>query len=44
MAMRVNSANDAQKGLDLVKAEPPDLITLDLEMPGDWGAAFFIEK
>ena len=37
----VNSASDAQKGLDLVKANPPDLITLDLEMPGDWGPRFY---
>jgi len=37
----VNSASDAQKGLDLAQKEPPDLITLDLEMPGDWGPRFY---
>jgi len=37
----VNAANDAQKGLDLAKNDPPDLITLDLEMPGDWGPRFY---
>ncbi|MBF0451214.1 MAG: response regulator [Candidatus Magnetomorum sp.] len=37
----VLSASDAQQGLEIAKAEPPDLITLDLEMPGDWGPRFY---
>ena len=37
----VNSAFDAKSGLKTAKADPPDLITLDLEMPGDWGPRFY---
>ena len=34
-------AASSQEGLELVKRENPDLITLDLEMPGDWGSRFY---
>lgn len=34
-------AMDANEGLDVAKKEKPDLITLDLEMPGDWGPRFY---
>lgn len=37
----VNSAKDAKAGLKAAKADPPDLITLDLEMPGEWGPRFY---
>lgn len=37
----VNAAFDAQSGLKAAKAAPPDLITLDLEMPGEWGPRFY---
>jgi DNA-binding NtrC family response regulator len=35
------SAGDVQEGLKVAKAEEPDLITLDLEMPGEWGPRFY---
>ena len=35
------SARDVQEGLDLAKKEVPDLITLDLEMPEEWGPRFY---
>ena len=35
------SAINAQEALELVKSEHFDLITLDLEMPGDWGPRFY---
>lgn len=35
------SAANAQEGYDIAKKELPDLITLDLEMPGEWGPRFF---
>lgn len=34
-------AMDANEGLEVAKEERPDLITLDLEMPGDWGPRFY---
>ncbi len=34
-------AQDASEGLDLVDSESFDLITLDLDMPGEWGTRFF---
>ncbi len=35
------SANNVQDGLETAKREEPDLITLDLEMPGEWGPRFY---
>ena len=35
------SAKDAKEGLEVAKREVPDLITLDLEMPGEWGPRFY---
>ncbi len=34
-------AEDGKDALDVFKAESPDLITLDLEMPEEWGPRFF---
>ncbi|MCG8615080.1 MAG: response regulator [Desulfobacterales bacterium] len=34
-------ADDGRTAMDLFKAESPDLITLDLEMPEEWGPRFF---
>jgi len=34
-------ADDGTAAMDLFKAEQPDLITLDLEMPEEWGPRFF---
>ena len=35
------SAASAQQGLEIAKKEIPDLITLDLDMPGEWGPRFY---
>ncbi|MBW1889900.1 MAG: response regulator [Deltaproteobacteria bacterium] len=35
------SATNAGEGLEMVRTEAPDLITLDLEMPGEWGPRFY---
>lgn len=35
------TATSSMEGLQLVRAEKPDLITLDLEMPGEWGPRFY---
>jgi CheY-like chemotaxis protein len=35
------TAVDSSQGLELVRREKPDLITLDLEMPGEWGPRFY---
>lgn len=35
------SAVNAQEGFEAAKKEVPDLITLDLEMPGEWGPRLF---
>ena len=34
-------ASDGSRGIDILKQEKPDLITLDLEMPEEWGPSFF---
>jgi CheY-like chemotaxis protein len=35
------TAADGGDGLEMVRAENPDLITLDLEMPKEWGPRFY---
>lgn len=35
------SASSSMEGLELVRRERPDLISLDLEMPGEWGPRFY---
>lgn len=35
------SAPDGSEALSVVKREKPDLITLDLEMPEEWGPRFY---
>jgi len=35
------TASDGVKALEVLKAEKPDLITLDLQMPNDTGTAFY---
>jgi two-component system, cell cycle response regulator DivK len=37
----VCSAQGGEAGVALAKTEQPDLITLDLEMPGEWGPRVF---
>lgn len=34
-------SEDAKKAMKVVSSEPFDLITLDLDMPGEWGTRFF---
>jgi CheY-like chemotaxis protein len=34
-------ADSSQSALEVAKKENPDLITLDLEMPGEWGSRFY---
>jgi len=34
-------AIDVQEALELVSSEPFDLITLDLDLPGEWGPRFY---
>ncbi len=34
-------AFDGKKAIDVYEDQTPDLITLDLEMPEDWGPRFF---
>jgi CheY-like chemotaxis protein len=35
------SAPDGSEAMNVLKSEKPDLITLDLEMPKEWGTHFF---
>jgi DNA-binding response OmpR family regulator len=35
------SAEDANAGFEAAKKELPDLITLDLDMPGEWGPRLY---
>ena len=35
------TAENGKKAVDVFKKEKPDLITLDLEMPEQWGPRFF---
>ncbi|SLM28056.1 Two-component response receiver and regulator protein [Desulfamplus magnetovallimortis] len=35
------TANDGAEAFEVLKKETPDLITLDLEMPKEWGPKFF---
>lgn len=37
----VFSAENAAKGIEIAKKEIPDLITLDIEMPDEWGPRFY---
>ncbi len=34
-------ATDGSQGINVLKKEKPDLITLDLEMPEEWGPKFY---
>ncbi len=34
-------AEDGSMAMDVAENEKPDLITLDLEMPGEWGPRFY---
>ncbi|MBW1695322.1 MAG: response regulator [Deltaproteobacteria bacterium] len=35
------TARDGAEGFDLVKKQKPDLITLDLQLPDEWGPRFY---
>ena len=35
------TAGTSEEGLEVVRRERPDLITLDLQMPGEWGPRFY---
>jgi len=35
------TASSSMEGLEIVRREKPDLITLDLQMPGEWGPRFY---
>jgi len=35
------TAGSTMEGLAVVKKENPDLITLDLQLPGEWGPRFY---
>jgi CheY-like chemotaxis protein len=34
-------ATSSMEGLEVVRKEKPDLITLDLQLPGEWGPRFY---
>lgn len=38
---KVSVAQDAKQGYETAKKTKPDLITLDIEMPGEWGPRFY---
>ncbi len=35
------TASSSTEGLEVVRREKPDMITLDLQMPGEWGPRFY---
>lgn len=35
------SASNGAEGIEVLKREKPDLVTLDLEMPEEWGPRFY---
>lgn len=35
------TASSSMEGLEVVRKEKPDLISLDLQMPGEWGPRFY---
>lgn len=35
------TADDGKVAIEVAETEKPDLITLDLEMPGEWGPRFY---
>jgi CheY-like chemotaxis protein len=37
----VFSASDGSRGFEILQKEQPDLITLDLQMPDEWGPRFY---
>ena len=39
-----DSASNGVEGMEKMKAAKPDMITLDLEMPEEWGSRFFRKK
>jgi len=34
-------ASDSTRAFEMLKSERPDLVTLDLQMPGEWGPRFY---
>ena len=38
---QVYFAGNVEEGLEQTKTNNPDLITLDIEMPGEWGPRFY---
>jgi len=35
------TASSSTEGIEVVRREKPDLISLDLQMPGEWGPRFY---
>ena len=35
------TATSSMEGLEMVRREKPDLITLDIQLPGEWGPRFY---